>query len=46
MLIQKNLSDGICYVNCKYNEKFSKYQPISVLDIQENSAIIDLSKLK
>ena len=33
------------YVNCKYNEKFKKYEPISQSSVDNNASMIDLSKL-
>ena len=34
------------HVNCKYNEKFKKYEPISKSSVNDNASMIDLSKLK
>lgn len=34
------------YVNCKYNDKFKKYEPLSQSSIEDNASMIELSKLK
>ena len=45
-LIQKNLiNNTLCYVNCIYNTKFKKYQPVSIYSNHDDDDLTNLDKL-